>query len=324
MGSKANPAVIGAFVVGAIALAVTGLLVFGSGRMFKHTVKFLCFFPGTVNGLNVGAPVKFKGVEIGAVTDIRIRLEGQGAVLDAKQVAEGIRIPVIIELDNDKLISEGGKGLQDPRRAKELIDLGLRAQLNAQSMVTGLLFIELRFHPDQPAIFVLPPGSKELEIPTIPTSMEQLQSAAAEIIRKLEDMHVETMVESATEALDGVKNVVNAPGLKQTIEALPATIANVNEVLASVRALSTGLDRSQAPLLESLKGTSDKTGATLEQARATLESVQMLAGPNAALAVQLTTSLREVADAAHSVRLLADFLERNPSAIVRGRDGQEK
>ena len=80
MGKKANPAVIGAFVVGAVVLAVAGLLVFGSGKMFKHTVKFVCFFPGAVDGLNVGAPVRFKGVEVGSVIDVRLRLGDAKAV----------------------------------------------------------------------------------------------------------------------------------------------------------------------------------------------------------------------------------------------------
>ena len=60
MGRKANPAMIGAFVVGAVILAVAGILIFGSGQLFKHTSQYVCFFPGAVNGLNVGAPVKIK------------------------------------------------------------------------------------------------------------------------------------------------------------------------------------------------------------------------------------------------------------------------
>lgn len=325
MGSKANPAVIGAFVVGAVALAVVSLLVFGSGRMFRSTAKFICFFPGAVDGLNVGAPVKFKGVEVGSVTDIRLRLGEAPKLAEVQQVAIGVRIPVTIEIDNDKVASQGAKrDLRDPAAVKELINLGLRAQLNAQSLVTGLLFVQIDFHPEQPANFVLPPDSKPPEIPTIGTTMEQIQSAAAEIIRKLKDMHFETMVQSATEMLDGVKNVVNAPGLKQTIETLPATVANVNETLTSVRELSTRLDRSQAPLLESLKGTSDKTGATLEQMRVTLQTVQTLVDPGSPLATQLSASLEEIAGAARSMRLLADYLERNPSSVVRGRDVNEK
>jgi paraquat-inducible protein B len=75
MGKKVNPTVIGLFVVGAIALAVIGVIVFGSGQFFKHTQRFVMYFPGSVNGLSIGAPIKFKGVDIGTVSDIRLVLK---------------------------------------------------------------------------------------------------------------------------------------------------------------------------------------------------------------------------------------------------------
>ena len=324
MGKKANPAVIGGFVVGAIALAVIGVAVFGSGQMFKHNVKFICFFTGTVSGLNVGAPVRFKGVDVGSVTDIRLRLGGEGVVQRA-DVEKGVRIPVFIEIDQDKIALQGGRGnLGDRAQVKQLIDLGLRAQLNAQSLVTGLLFIQMDFYPDRPAEFVQPPESKPQEIPTIPTTMELVQSAAAEIIHKLDEMHFDTMVKSANQVLDGVNGVVNAPGLKQTIETLPATVANVNQAVTSLRELAERLDNKQGPLFDSLKGTSDKTSATLEQARLTLQTVQTLVDPGSPLATQLSASLQEISSAARSMRLLADYLERNPGSIVRGRDVEAK
>lgn len=324
MGSKANAALIGAFVVGALALAVIGVLVFGSGQFFQRKTRVACFFSGDVSGLNVGAPVKFKGVEIGSVADIRLRLSEETAELNAEAIARGIRIPTLIEIDNDKLTMQGAKAVMDRIRLKQLIDLGLRAQLVSQSLVTGLLLVQLDFHPDLPATFVLPADSALPEIPTIPTTMERVQSAAQDIIRKLEDMHFERLVNSATEAVDTIRNMAQSPGLQTALERLPETVANVNETVTVLRALSVQIDRGQGPLLQSLKGTSDKTGQALEQARATLESLQMLLNPNAALAVQLSASLQQVAEAARSVRLLADFLERDPSAIVRGRDVKEK
>jgi paraquat-inducible protein B len=321
MGKKANPAVIGAFVVGAIALAVTGLLVFGSGRLFRHTAKFICFFPGAVDGLNVGAPVKFKGVEIGSVTDIRLRL-GDTRAVERSDVSKGVRIPVFIEIDPEK--TQGKRNVGDPKQVKELIDLGLRAQLNAQSLVTGLLFVQLDFRPDTPATLVLPPGSVPTEIPTIPTQLEQFKSAAEQILRKLEDAHLENLVKSASDTVDGINRIVSAPGLTQAVAALPATVTNVNQTVTSLRELAVRLDNSQGLFFQSLDRTSNKTAVTLEQARATLQTVQGLIDPGSPLASQLTASLREVAGAARSLRLLADYLERNPSAIVRGRDVNAK
>jgi len=250
MGKKANPALIGAFVVGAIALLVIGLVLFGSGQLFKNTTQYVLFFPGAVDGLNVGAPVKFKGVEVGSVKKISIRFTGQEGEVDAARVAQGIRIPVVIEVDNDKIVSEGALEVNKVR-LQRLIDLGLRAQLNAQSLVTGLLFVQLNFFPNTPATLVLPPGGGHLpEIPTIPTTMEQVQSAAEAILRKLDDIHFEKMVTSVDEALDGVNRLVNSPALHATVDALPGTLANANQAIETARALLANLDHERGPLFQ--------------------------------------------------------------------------
>ncbi len=314
MGRKANPAVIGAFVVGAVALAVAGILIFGSGRMFKHTSKYVCFFPGTVDGLAVGAPVKFKGVEIGSVVDIRLRLPEQGPLPSG--ATREFRIPVIIETDDERVAAFGGKARRD---IKEEIDRGLRAQLNAQSMVTGLLFVQLAYRPEIPPVLELPPDSEIAEIPTIPTTMEQLQSAAENVFHKLEGVDVEKLVTAVTQAVDTIKTVAATPELKETIQTLPTTVANLNQTMTSFRELSVRLDSKSGPLFDSLKGTADKGGAAMEHARRTMQSVQQFVEPESPLSTQLTGSLQEVSEAARALRLLANLLERNPSVLVRGK-----
>ena len=320
MGNKANPVTIGAFVVGAVILAAAGILIFGSGQLFRNTGQYVLFFPGAVDGLNVGAPVKFKGVEIGSVKDIRLRFGEQG-LISAERVAEGIRIPVIIELDYDKLRGRGGtSAATSAQGVKTLIDLGLRGQLNSQSLVTGLLFVQLNFAPDAPAIFVLPPGGDLPEIPTIPTTIEQVQNAAENVFRQLQEAHIEKLVTSLTATSDSINNVVTTPELKAALQALPTTVANLNQTVTDIRELSLHLDTKAGPLLDSLKGTSDKGGVALDQARVTLQTVDTFVEPESPLSTQLSGSLQEVSDAARALRLLATYLERNPSALVRGRD----
>ncbi len=323
MGTKANPTVIGAFVVGAIALGVIGLLVFGSGQLFKKTTRAVCFFSGDTMGLNVGAPVKFKGVEIGSVAEIRIRIGEQAQAVNAELIAKGIRIPVIIDIDNEKVSTEA-RGNLDRARLNLLIDLGMRAQLVSQSMVTGLLLVQLDFHPDTPEVFVLPRDSDLAEIPTIPTTLQEMQSAAKEIINKLDQIKFDQLVESATQATDGVRDLVRSPGLQKTVEMLPETIGNLNQAVTDLRGLTTRIDHGQGPLLESLKRTSDQADAAVEQAQRTLASIQAMLAPNAPLAVDLATSLRAIASAARSVQQLADYLERHPSSVVRGRAEREE
>lgn len=326
MGNRANPVAIGVFVIGAVALAVAGLIVFGSGKFFKQSTSFVCFFTGDVNGLAVGAPVVFKGVKIGDVQDVSIRLGNETANLTPELIAKGIRIPVIIEIDNDQLSAEGARAGLDRESMKKLIDLGLRAQLIAQSFVTGLLAVQLDFHPDAPATFMLPPEGSPQEIPTIPTQLELVQSAAEELVRKIEDLEIDKLVASATSAADSVNALLQAPGLQQTIAALPATVTNVNDALRTARETMANIDRGVAPLVKNIGATADVTTATLDRARETLARLDHMVDPSAPLVVELLATLEEFRNASRSVRLLADYLERNPSALVRGRaaDGASK
>jgi len=300
---------IGAFVVGAIALAVMGIVVFGSGRLFADTTPFVLYFAGSVDGLSVGSPVKFKGVEIGAVTSIQLDL------------GEGARVPVWIEIDNRKIIAHGAARLpRDPTLLKAAIDRGLRAQLNSQSIVTGLLFVQLDYHRDEPAVFVSSPEEGLNEIPTIPTTLEQAQQAAAEIIANLKQIDFEGFGKAVRAAVDGVNLTLNSPGLQAALQSLPETLTNVNKALASVQQLAANLDKRSGPMLTSLQSASDRSTAAIEQARATLQSMQGLVDAGSPLAGQLVAVLDELRGTARSIRLLADYLERNPSALVRGRE----
>ncbi len=309
MGRKANPILIGAFVVGAIALAVMGIVVFGSGRLFADTTPFVMYFSGSVDGLSVGSPVKFKGVEIGAVTSIQLDL------------GEEARIPVWIEVDNKKIVARGAdKWPSDSTLLKASIERGLRAQLNSQSIVTGLLFVQLDYHPEATAVFVAPPEAALPEIPTIPTTLEQAQQAAAEIIANLRQIDFEGFGKALRAAIDGINATVNAPGLQKALQSLPETLASLNATLGSVQKLSNNLDQRSGPLLASIQQASERSTVAVEQARATLESVQGLADAGSPLAGQLVGVLEELRGTARSIRLLADYLERNPSALVRGRE----
>ena len=181
MSKQANTKLIGGFVIGAVVLVMAGILLFGSGKLFTEQKKFVLFFEDDVKGLNVGAPVDFDGVKVGTVTDIKI-------VLNKKDLS--LTIPVFIEIDPDKItfdskISELGKLVESKNKGAKtfiqlMIDRGLRAQLEMQSLVTGQLGIHLDLHPDTPVRLV----GAEPGIPEIPTARSAL-SALAETLEKL-------------------------------------------------------------------------------------------------------------------------------------------
>jgi paraquat-inducible protein B len=321
MGKRFSPTVVGIFVIGAVALAIVGVAVFGSGQFFRDTSRFVVFFQGSVNGLRIGAPVKVKGVQVGEVIDIRL---GIGDVNLFGM--EPPRIPVIIELDITGIRSRGATGDAGASSVKRLIEEGLRAQLNMESFVTGLLYVSFDFFPDAPLELV---GGDDLpypELPAIPTALEQAQSAAAEIINKLKEMKFDEMVADLRGAADGVNKLVNSAGLKQGVDSLGEVAANVNKALVDLRAtlarldkLGGNLDSGIVTVQKELAATTVEARRMLEQATLSLQNVGSLTRPDAPLAQQLGTTLRDVSRASQQLSNFLDYLERNPSALVRGK-----
>jgi len=315
MGKKANPAVIGAFVVGAVALAVAGVMVFGSGQFFRDMEHFVMFFPGSVNGLSVGAPVKFRGVDIGRVTDIKL-------VLEREPQNNKLSIPVYVETDPSKIVVDGTPlELYDERNLENLItDRGLRAQLQTQSLVTGLLFVQIDFFPHTPITYLLKQPSDPLEIPTVPTTLEEASSAAKEIIDELRSIKFGPMVEQATQAITSINTLVSSPSLKTTIDGLPKTVDRLDEAIASLRKLSDELRGSVGPISTRLDGTLAGADEALVTVRETAKAARILIEPGSPLDHDLRATLRDVGEAARAMAQLADFLERNPTALLYGKE----
>ena len=159
--SKVNPAAIGVFVLSAIAILVGAVAVLGSGKLFKHTHTFVLFFRGGVEGLRVGAPVKFKGVELGVVREIFLVLPNAPEPTAEVGTYGQLVIPVLIELNTDRITRLGARkvDLDNPQTLPDLIMGGLRAQLAPESLLTGLRYVALDIRVDTPAQFILPPGS---------------------------------------------------------------------------------------------------------------------------------------------------------------------
>ncbi len=191
MSQKISPTLIGAFVVGAVALVVIGVVAFCSRQLFRKTQEFVLYFDGSVNGLHIGAPVKFKGVEIGSVKDIKLEM-GLG-----NQVH---KIPVIIEIDLKKVIRRGvtREKAMDPNTIREFVTQGLRGQLQTESLVTGVLYVALDWFPETPLRLVQPAGDhfQYEEIPTVPTELEQAHEALVRAVKKIDDIDFKRTITS--------------------------------------------------------------------------------------------------------------------------------
>lgn len=322
MGKRINPATVGAFVLGALGLILVAIVTFGSGNLFRKTHEFVIYFGGAgINGLRVGALVKFKGVEIGEVKRIRLRLD-QEVNRDNNKLTAEVRIPVIIELDQEKIVSHGGTSidLSDPHTIPNLIREGLRAQLGSDSFVTGLLYVALDIEPNTPIQMIAPQGSPLQEIPAIPTTLEQAQAVAVRIFERLDKVDFDAVFTQMTGMLDSIRQITTSPGLREALNNSEKTREQLDRALAGAQQTLNTMNRQVPPLSNSLQKTSLSADAAAKQARLTLGTLQTTIEPNSPINYQALQTLQDVSAAAHSIKELADYLQRNPSAIIRGRD----
>jgi paraquat-inducible protein B len=318
MSKRVSPAVIGAFVVASFAILIVALIVVGSGRLFTKPVRFICMFQGNLNGLKIGAPVKVRGVQIGTVAAIQLRLlPSQGRMLPG---IKGLRLPVIIDVDRSQVLARGASGEALERAGfDEWIKKGMRAQLATESLLTGLLYIDLDLHPNTPIKFVLEPDGPYREIPTVQTDLAQLQARLTEALDKFDKIDFQALVVSITDAANSIKSLTGSPELRATLESLKGTIANLNQAVVAARDLINNANAKVGPLVTDIRESSDEANKTMKETRAALVSLQQILDPDSPLAVHLNQTLDSLTETSESLGEFTDYLQRNPSALVRGR-----
>jgi len=319
MSKRFSPTAIGAFVVGSFALLVAAIVVVGSGRMFQKPIKFVCFFPGGVNGLKVGAPVKFRGVQIGEVADIRVLL-GPGEGRMRPEVKE-LRLPVTLNIDGSQLRAMGGTGQALTEAGFEaIVARGLRAQLNVESLLTGLLYVDIDLHPNAPLVLSLEPGSSLYrEIPTVPTNFEQVQEEAQNVLARLSKIDFEGLLGSISGAGNSINSLASSRELKQALISTNETMISLKTTLGSMQVTLGKVNSKFDGISADLQRTSKEAAETMKESREMLVEVQATLDPTSPLWVNLNVALTEFTETAQSVSQLTDYLQQNPSALIRGR-----
>jgi paraquat-inducible protein B len=309
MAKQANRMMIGVFVVIAVILMAASLVVFGSGKFFKKTVKCVLYFDESVKGLSVGAPVLFQGVQIGSVISI---------VLQVDPAKRQIQIPVIIEYEPEKFHvgEEGRKTPRDPRKnIPMLIEKGLRAVLTMQSFITGQLMIELDFHPGTP-VNLKNIDKDYIEIPTMPSTTERLGQA-------LEKLDLEGLKKNLESTLAGVDRLVNNPDLIASIRALKDTLQDtsklVNRVERKVDPLADDVKKVVKDIGKLTREADTQIGAVATGLDKTMSAAKGVISEDSPLIVELQNTLKEIAAASRSFRQLADYLEQHPETVIRGK-----
>lgn len=359
MSKKANRTLIGVFVVAAIAMLTAAVIIFGSGKFFKERSEYVAYFEGSVKGLRVGAPVMFRGVRIGEVTDISLHFYRKDTTF---------KIPVRLILYPDKVV---GIGLEltpqeEDAQWEEMLKEGLRAELQMQSLVTGQLLIQLDFYEDSPLKLY---GLKELklgpDVKEIPTTQSGLQILG----KKIEQIPLDEIVGDLKASLHGISTFVSSPEFAKSLHYFKQAMRDtrdlirhidkkvdplfdrVDQTLVDAQTLLQDVDHQVDPLAASIKSTSDDAGKLINNvnkglgpiqkdlmkttknlrsamtvAIQALNSVDGMVSENSELRFQIDIFLREISLAARSFRAFADYLEKNPDALIRGkvrREGQK-
>ncbi|MBW0172645.1 MAG: MCE family protein [Hydrogenophaga sp.] len=344
MKRKANPTLIGTFVVAGIALIAIAIITLAGSNYFTRKERTVMYFSGSVYGLQVGAPVVFRGVRVGSVESIEVSYDRN---------ADAFSIPVVAVLDSDAVRGLDGKrsDADEPGLAlPALVERGLSAQLSMQSLLTGLLYVDLDLRPKRTASTRNVPRGL-IEIPTTATAIQNLRD-------QVEGIDLRKITDDLAAIAASARAVISGPQLNQAL-------SDLAEITATVKRVSERLDKRLDPMAEELQrslksttsamGSLDKAARSVDQTAAgvgrTSERVSDLLAPDAPLVQNLQRAANEVsrtagalreatagdsqlmvgADralddlsrAARALRDLAEALEQQPDALLRGRKVNE-
>ncbi len=319
MNIKPSKTLVGAFVLGAIILAIIGLMTFGAGRYFSNQPTYVMFYDGSVKGLNIGAPVMFKGVKVGAVSDISLRFNPE---------TKSVQIAVLAELNPHSITNSHGK-IDAKAFLNGLIKQGLKAQLQYQNLLTGQLVVGLDFHPDKP-VKLTRSGFKYPEIPTIPSSIE-------EFTKTIEKLPLGALVNKLTSAIEGMEKAATSPELIKGIhnmnlalEDMRRLIENINShvepiasdikgTLADSRTMVQNFDKRSSSLQTGIEQTADAARSAMAQAEKTFKALEHVSSGDSPAMYQLSQTLEKISEASDSLQNLSDYLNRHPEALLHGK-----
>jgi len=300
----ARPAVVGGFVLTGLALGVGAIVLFGGTHLLSRTVHAVVYFQGSVAGLDVGAPVTFRGVQVGAVTKIAVNLNMKDLTA---------RIPVYLDLNPEQISLGDGVPGQTDSGLDRLLKAGLRAQLNMQSLITGQLRVDLDIQPGLPA--ANDGGDPDrLEIPSVPSQLQTLEDEIAALpLKEIADNARQTLAALQHLAEELAPRVGPlADSLKGTSDAAHATLDDIDQLaIAGKHQLSVNGDQ-----LSRVLASSDRT---VRQAETLVASLNQMTAENSPMRGDLRSAIRDLAASASSLRGFTHEVERDPSAILSGR-----
>jgi len=332
MSKQTHTTLIGAFVVGAIALIAIGAALFGGTELFKQRTIYVAYFDETTTGLKTGANVVANGVRVGYVSDIAL-------LIDESTYETLTRVTLVILPDAYIPVRNGeqiGSNIESVLSHRELVeDAGLRAQLEIESFITGQLLVRLENRPDTKAIMrgVNPPYP---EIPTVRSNIQEILDKVQNWASNIRDsVDIDVLSNNLNDALRNIADLAGSEDLQETLGSLKRVVgqvetrgvvsdldAAIGDLGEAARALTVVLENTDKniediagdikPVLASLEQTIEDANRMLElggrQLRGDTEQIH-----------QVQATFREVEQAARAIREFFDYMERNPEAFLKGR-----
>ena len=345
MNRKKQTTLVGLFIILSSCLLVAAIVYFGGARFFNHSQNtVIAYFDGSLQGLNEGAPVAYRGVTVGEVRQIRIDFNP-----DTYQVS----IPVLIDLSPDNILSVDPRDHANTYYSNSFLEnmrsQGLRASLMSQSLLTGKLYIELAIHENSEPVFRDQEG-KYFEIPTVPSELQLMT-------RSLQSVNFEQLTVTMAQAFMAVEQTTQridafigetAPGghqtslsdlqnsIQQSLGKLDSILAQFDQNLPVIqdkvtttletisqfgqdgRQLIQNVDRDLPEIIGTISHAVKTLDTVAEESRLLVQNLEQTTAPNSSLSLQLATTLEELSRSARSLRLLSDYLHHNPDALLWG------
>ncbi|MBA2671887.1 MAG: MCE family protein [Gemmatimonadetes bacterium] len=323
MSRRANPTAIGLFMIGALVLTLVGVATLASTSIFDKQSTFISYFAESVNGLEVGAPVKFQGVLVGRVTELLIQIEPTDRTF---------QVPVRYDIDLTRLTSAGGSFVQldEPEVLRQQIADGLRAQLQMESIVTGQLYIELAYRTDPAPAELESRPTAYPEIPTSPSLLAafgtQAGSVVGDVLRilfqvneMLESVNMEEINRSVVASAGAVERLADSEEIRRALHDVPEMTAQFNRTMGEMEILAARLISTIDPLQLQMAGTNSEVVLTLQSVRETMIETRGFLTPDAGVGYQMEGAMLSLREAADALRALTLALERNPDMLLRGK-----
>jgi len=323
MSMRANPTAIGFFLLGGLVIVIAGTVILASPAWFQDRSTFISFFPESVNGLENGAPVKFQGVPVGRVTEINIEID---------QRDDSFQVPVVFEIDLPRLTTPRGTfvNLSDTLVMRKQIAKGLRAQLQMESIVTGVLYVELSYRSDSTPPKLAHRATAWPEIPITPSLMSAIGGGAGSLLaevlnilnkvnRMLGEVNVKEVNAAVVQSAKAIQDLVSLPELRATLREMPGTTAQLNRTMVEAQKLAARATRAIDPMQSQVTGVSTEAIATLQALRTTLDETHGLLSADTGPGYELTGALKSLREAADALKVLITSLEQNPDMLLRGK-----